>query len=333
MRLVPSLIFGLLCVAGTRGADGLKPIELEVTVRAPLAAAWEAWATNDGAQKWFAPRTNIELKPGGAYEILFAPDKPAGERGAEDLHVLCYLPREMLAFEWNAPPQFAKARPQRTWVVLRFSDLGDGTVRMRLSHAGFAERAAAHADERAEWEQVHAYFTKAWPTVLGNLRKHLEKDAAPDESRQVCEAVIEAPIADVWHALTTKEGTEKWEFAHAEFDLRVGGTMRTHYSKNGKIGDPGTIENTFLALEPNRMFAIRVGKAPERFPFKEAIKSVWHVCYLEEAGPGRTRVRIVGLGYGADEESKKMRAFFEKGNNYTLKKLQEHFAAKATDKP
>src|SRR5262245_22950267 len=211
MRVILAMISVVLGSGSIRGAERLKPIELEMSVRAPLAAVWEAWATNDGAQKGLAPKTNIELKPGGAYEILFAPDKPAGQRGAEDLRVLCYLPQEMLAFEWNAPPQFAKARPQRTWVVVRLAELGDGRVRVRISHAGFAERVAAHPDEQSEWEQVRTYFTRAWPTVLTSLRKHLEKDATPDESRQVTEAVVEAPIVDVWHAFTTKEGTEKWE--------------------------------------------------------------------------------------------------------------------------
>jgi uncharacterized protein YndB with AHSA1/START domain len=327
MRVILSLLivsFGFR----TAAAEALKPIDLELTVRTPLKATWEAWTTNAGAQQWFAPKTNIELKPGGAYEILFAPDKPAGQRGAEGLRVMCYLPHEMLAFEWNAPPQFAKARPQRTWVVVRFAELGDGSVRVRLSHAGFAERVAEHPDERAEWEQVRDYFTKAWPRVIESFRKHVEKDATPDETRQVCEAVVEAPIAKVWHALTTKEGTEAWQFAHAEFDLRIGGAMRTHYQKPASPGDGSGIENIFLAFEPNRMFAIKVGKPPQKFPFKEAIKNVWHVVYLDEAGPDRTRVRIVGLGYGSDEESKKMRTFFEAGNSYTLKKLQEHFAPK-----
>ena len=38
---------------------------------------------------------------------------------------------------------------------------------------------------------------------------------------------------------------------------------------------------------------------------------------------------MVGLGYGSDEESKKMRGFFAQGNAYTLKKMQEHFNKKA----
>ena len=71
---------------------------------------------------------------------------------------------------------------------------------------------------------------------------------------------------------------------------------------------------------------MRIGKPPEKFPFKEAAKSVWHVLTFEEAGPGRTRLRITGLGYGTDEESKKMGGFFEAGNAYTLKKLQDHLA-------
>ena len=36
----------------------------------------------------------------------------------------------------------------------------------------------------------------------------------------------------------------------------------------------------------------------------------------------------MGTGYGDDEESQKLRSFFERGNAYTLKKLQEKFAAK-----
>ncbi len=149
-----------------------------------------------------------------------------------------------------------------------------------------------------------------------------------EESRQITEGIIDAPLDAVWNAFATKEGQEAWNVAHAEIDLKIGGKMRTHYDPKGKIGDANTIENIILAFEPRKMLAIQVGKPPEKFPFKDAIKNVWHVLYFEEAGPNRTRVRLVGLGYSADEESKKLRAFFEKGNAYSLKRLQEHFAKK-----
>jgi uncharacterized protein YndB with AHSA1/START domain len=334
MRLLPIVFAASFTVAPTLSAaelspDKLRPIVIEVRVRASLADAWNAWTTNAGAQQWFAPKTNIQLKTGGPFEIFFVPDNAPGQRGAEDLKVLCYLPQEMLAFEWNAPPQFARARPQRTWVVVRFADLGDGTVRIRLSQDGFAERAAAHPDEQEEWSQVREYFSKAWPRVLESLRQHFEKSGADDPTRQVTEGIVDAPIEAVWKAFTTKEGMESWNVAHCEIDLKVGGKMLTHYDAKGVIGDPNTIENIVLAFEPMRMFAMRIGKPPDKFPFKEAAKSVWHVLLLEEAGPGHTRLRVTGLGYGADDESRKMRGFFESGNAYTLKKLQDHFAKSA----
>ena len=120
--------------------------------------------------------------------------------------------------------------------------------------------------------------------------------------------------------------------AHSELDLKVGGLMRTHYDPNGVIGDAGTIENTIISYDPGRMFSIRVTKVPERFPFPNAVKSMWTVVYFEPLDSGKTRVRIVGLGFGQDEESRKMRAFFDRGNAYTLAKLQERFASPKPDR-
>ena len=76
------------------------------------------------------------------------------------------------------------------------------------------------------------------------------------------------------------------------------------------------------------MLSIQVTNPPEKFPFKDAVKNMWTVIYFEDAGSSRSRLRIVGLGFGDDEESRKLREFFDKGNAYTLKKLQEKFASK-----
>jgi uncharacterized protein YndB with AHSA1/START domain len=144
----------------------------------------------------------------------------------------------------------------------------------------------------------------------------------------VTEGIIEAPVDAVWAAFTTKEGQESWNVAHAEIELKIGGKMRTHYDAKGRIGDPNTIENSILSFEPKRMLSIQVTNPPESFPFKDAVKNMWTVIYFDDAGPGRTRLRIVGLGFGNDEDSQKLRGFFDKGNAYTLKKLQEKFAGK-----
>ena len=118
----------------------------------------------------------------------------------------------------------------------------------------------------------------------------------------------------VWAAFTTKEGQESWNVAHAEIDLKVGGKMQTHYDAAGRIGDPNTIENIILCYEPQKMLAIQVQNPPEKFPYKDAIKKMWTVLYFDDAGPTLTRVRVVGTGYADDEESRKLRTFFDRGN-------------------
>src|SRR5436305_8669500 len=129
--------------------------------------------------------------------------------------------------------------------------------------------------------------------------------ARAEDRRQVTEGVLDAAPEVVWKALTTKEGLEAWMVAHAEIDLKVGGKMRTHYDPKGKLGDPKTIENTILSFDPKRMLSIKATKPPAGFPFPNAIKTMWTVIYFDPVGPQRTKVRIVGLGFGDNEEAKK----------------------------
>jgi uncharacterized protein YndB with AHSA1/START domain len=173
---------------------------------------------------------------------------------------------------------------------------------------------------------IFAEKESKWIPVVKQTSRR--RRAGQDANQVVTEGLVEAPVDAVWAAMTTKEGQESWNVSHAEIDLKVGGKMLTHYDANGRIGDPNTIENIILSFEPKRMFSIQVGKPPEKFPYKNAIKGVWHVMNFEADGPSRTRVRIVGLGYGTDDESTKLRKFFDYGNTYTLKKLQEKFAGK-----
>jgi uncharacterized protein YndB with AHSA1/START domain len=142
----------------------------------------------------------------------------------------------------------------------------------------------------------------------------------------VSEGLVEAPLDVVWAAWTTNDGLRAWLAPHVEIELRLGGLMRTNYSAQGKLGDAQTIENTILSFEPKRMLSIKVSKTPDGFPFPSAIQQMWTVLYFEDAGSGRTRVRVVGLGFEPDEESQKMRAFFDQGNAITVKQLQRHFS-------
>jgi uncharacterized protein YndB with AHSA1/START domain len=141
----------------------------------------------------------------------------------------------------------------------------------------------------------------------------------------VAEGLIEAPVHAVWNAWTTSEGLRSWLAPHAEIDLRIDGIMRSNYDPKGDLDGPGTIENKILAFEPQRMLSIRVVRAPEKFPFKSKVKQMWTVLYFHKTDDEKTMLRIVGMGFGTDEESIKMKDYFKRGNAFTLTQLQKYF--------
>jgi uncharacterized protein YndB with AHSA1/START domain len=84
-------------------------IHAEVVVNAPQSEVWLAWATDEGARTFLAPKTNIDTRIGGPYEIFF---NPADDRmSTKGMKVLSYVPGEMLSFEWCLPKdEFPRAR-------------------------------------------------------------------------------------------------------------------------------------------------------------------------------------------------------------------------------
>ena len=155
---------------------------------------------------------------------------------------------------------------------------------------------------------------------------------AQDDNPLVHEGIVNAPLDQVWAAFTTRVGLESWMAAHAEIDLKLGGAMKTQYDPQGKLDDARAIENTILSYEPTRMLSFKVAKAPQGFPFPNAIKNMWTVVYFKPRGETATRVRVVSMGFRNDDESKKMREFFNRGNAFTLQLFQKRFAAKADAK-
>ena len=153
----------------------------------------------------------------------------------------------------------------------------------------------------------------------------LASQARADSGPLVSEAIINAPVSEVWRLFTTKEGLEWWMVAHADIELRIGGLMRTHYDPKGTLGDPNTIVNQVLSFEPERMLSIKVYQPPANFPHGEAVRNMWTVLYFQPLEPGMTNVRVVGQGFGEDADSQELRERFRKDNAWTLEQLQKKF--------
>ena len=162
-----------------------------------------------------------------------------------------------------------------------------------------------------------------WAAVLlTGLISHTTLAGEP----QVTEGFINAPVAEVWRLFTTSAGYKATGVALADVDLRIGGTIRSHYDPKGQLGDPETIVNEILAFEPERMLALHIRQAPASFPHREALPGTWTVIYFTRSGEDMTHVKIVGLGYGDDAPSLALRQFFEKGNRWTLDHLAKPYA-------
>lgn len=304
----------------------------ELEIAAPVEDVWQILATTDGLKRLGGKDPLVELKPGGAW--AFWPKSPN--------KVLAYVPHAVLSTRGSAPPKFPTVQKEGTWGAFYFEPIGDAKTKLRLTVVGW------RAGEK-EWDDAYDYFLKNNPIFLKMVAKALDQTEGAKENARAEQprasgdekpaagdaragdvlrhsAIVDAPMEEVWKAFTTKEGMESWMVAHAEIDLRVGGRMRTHYSPDGVIGDENTIENIILSYEPNRMLSIKVGKPPANFPFKAAVKHMWSVIHLEPLDDGRTRFTVCGMGYGDDEDSRKLRAFFDKGNDWTVKQLQAKFA-------
>jgi len=146
----PHLPFGILagilvaCPLAAFAAE--RRIDAEVIVKCSLDEAWHCWTTQEG-WSWFYPvEANIELRPGGPYELMMGMKEPddSGRRGNEGCRVLSFVPKEMLSFEWSFPPAVPELRLSnaKTFVVLRFDEVEEGVekgVRVRFPQLGFEQ--------------------------------------------------------------------------------------------------------------------------------------------------------------------------------------------------
>lgn len=136
--------------------------------------------------------------------------------------------------------------------------------------------------------------------------------ASADENPFVREAVLQGPSDLVWRLLTTEQGLESWLAPHAEVDLRIGGLVKTNYQADGRIGDPMTLVNRVVALNPGKAVTVRVDQAPSGYPFANVAVGTWYEVTVEQLAPKRSRVRCVGHGLPAGYMALMVKPMFEK---------------------
>lgn len=144
-----------------------RAIDCRIEVPASIRAVWDAWTTEKGVMSFFAPQCRIDLRPGGAYEMLFNLAAEQGSQGGEGMVIMALQPPRMLAFTWNAPPHLPDVRGQRTQVIIRLEEVGDRRTLVYLRHGGWGTG--------GQWDEAFDYFSQAWAdVVLPRLKRSFE---------------------------------------------------------------------------------------------------------------------------------------------------------------
>ncbi len=147
----------------------------------------------------------------------------------------------------------------------------------------------------------------------------------------VHQAVIDAPVQDVWWAFTTAEGFSMWAAPKVEVDFRIGGEIRSSYNVESNLADEHAIVNRILSYEPQRMLSIQNVQAPSGFKHAELFHQTWSVIEFEPLNEQQTRVHMTGHNYGYGPAWDVVHAHFEQGNAYVLQRLQQVMAARSAE--
>jgi len=323
----------LTCTGSSAAAEPAERIlELETTIRAPLSAVWAAWTMAEGVTAYGPEAASIEMKIGGKYEWYFSMEAPPGLRGAEGCTVLAYVPEELLAFTWNAPPSIPTLREAeaRTQVIVRMAQKDEGGVSVALTQRGYGTG--------EDWDQYYKYFSKAWPRVLERLKAHLESEAAASShvsarAKPVRDSVdrnvrvlvyegvkwqdfhVELPVSveEAWRFMATPAGLNELFGGHATVELRPGGTYAIW---------PGAAQSVLTHL-PRRMLA-GTGSAPPQFP-NVRNGGTWFVYRFEPIDQRRSLLKMALLGWHEHKEREWDEAFeyFLKNNAVFLNDVRE----------
>ncbi len=346
-RIAVVIVLGFAGPVAAARPDGQTPpseriLRKEATVTASLDELWHAWTTSEGIASFFSPESNIELRLGGPYELYMKMAKPDenGLRGTQGCKVLSFIPREMLAFEWNFPPSVPELRASgvKTQVVIRFRELADGRVKVGFAQLGW--------QEGADWAKGYEYFDQAWTYVFTQLEKRFEESsqsrskphrsprpatpmkvsqvehvtvlsAEGPEKYQAFEMEVAAPVADVWDLLASEEGFKRLGGKEPKLELRPGGAYSFW---------PGA-PNKVLAFVPHEVLSTS-GSAPPEFP-NVRMGGTWSSYFFEPAARDRTRIRLVCVGWRPGEkEWDDAFDYFLKSNAQFLNQVYEALTAR-----
>lgn len=142
--------------AAMTAAPGERALVLELTIPAPRAEVWKAFATSEGLSTWLTPQATVDLRAGGEWTAHF----PGGSTGGGT--IVSFVPEKELVLMALAPDKFPTVRATRTRAQFDFEERGGATV-VRLTQTGWKDG--------EEWDKAYEYLAVGNAQLLATLHR------------------------------------------------------------------------------------------------------------------------------------------------------------------
>ena len=154
--------------------------------------------------------------------------------------------------------------------------------------------------------------------------------AARAEERAIHkEAVVKAPIEQVWQAWTTSEGIKTFFAPDANVEARPDGPFQVYINPFGEPGMKGADDMRVLAVQAPKMISF-TWNAPQSLPEARKQRTLV-IVRLAPAGDGQTLVTLTHVGWGDGGEWDKTYAYFDHAWEKVLGNLQKRFTEGPVD--
>ena len=136
------------------------------------------------------------------------------------------------------------------------------------------------------------------------------------------EFTVNTALSKAWKAYTVENEYKKWAAPLVRIDFKIGGTIKTNYNINGKIGDKTTIVTNIINYVSETLITLQAEISPH-FPefMKKDAKDFYNVIYFEKISETKSKIISYGIGYKKSEKYMKLLNYFITANESVLKKL------------
>lgn len=136
------------------------------------------------------------------------------------------------------------------------------------------------------------------------------------------QALVPAPIEDVWAAWTTDAGIRSWLVADSHIELAVGGAYEWYFLEPDQP-ERGSEGCQVIGFQAPTMLTF-TWNAPPHLPLARAQRTMC-LLRLREAGADETRVEFTELGWGDGGQWDEAFAYFDAAWDRVLARLAAHF--------